>query len=174
MVYSLLGEETLDLLCDKARSAPLGLFVEVGVYKGGSASRLAEICEEQNRELHLFDSFCGTPHACELDKHVVGDFKETSIAEVRAACPKAYIYPGIFPDTLPGLLTGIAFAHIDCDQYWSVLDSIDGLFPRLVKGGIMWFDDYGYLEGARTAILERFPMDKLNVVKTSQVYVVKG
>ncbi len=67
---SLLGAEQLAALATLARATPPGDFAEVGVYRGGSAQVLYEIAQEQNRTLHLFDTFTGTPfHNTELDYH---------------------------------------------------------------------------------------------------------
>lgn len=173
-ISSTLGEASLVDLVARAAACPAGPFVEVGVWRGGSAARLHALAVEQGRALHLFDTFCGIPHACDLDKHVVGDFADTSIALVRSLCPQAEIWPGIFPDTLPSGLSNIAFAHIDVDQFESVLDATQTLFPRMVAGGVLWYDDWPHLSGARAAILECFPMHKLHLTPSGHVFVIKG
>ena len=43
----------------------------------------------------------------------------------------------------------LAFAHIDVDLYRSVLDCIEFAYPRLVAGGLIVFDDYGFPSCAR-------------------------
>jgi asparagine synthase (glutamine-hydrolysing) len=48
----------------------------------------------------------------------------------------------------------IAFAHIDCDQYQSVKDTLLYLMPLMAPGGVMWFDDYGEIEEAKRAVDE--------------------
>jgi hypothetical protein len=58
----------------------------------------------------------------------------------------------------------IAFLHLDCDQYQSVIDSIAYLKDNLVPGCIIWFDDAapgqtvtkGSVNGAHWAMLELF------------------
>jgi len=51
---------------------------------------------------------------------------------------------GFIPDTFVGLeVSKLAFAHIDVDLYQSVIDSVAWVYPRLVPGGILVFDDYG-------------------------------
>ena len=51
----------------------------------------------------------------------------------------------------------MAFAHIDCDQYPSILETCRALEPRMAVGGIMWFDDVPVLEGPRAAVRELYP-----------------
>ena len=45
-----------------AGSVPAGHFVEVGVFRGGTAWHLAQLTGD-DRELHLFDTFSGMPFA---------------------------------------------------------------------------------------------------------------
>jgi O-methyltransferase len=44
--------------------------------------------------------------------------------------------------------------HIDGDWYESVKVCLDALYDRVVPGGIIQFDDYGYWKGARKAVDE--------------------
>lgn len=149
---------------------PRGCFVEVGVYKGGSAQYLSIVAERQGRQLHLFDTFSGMPVSGPLDGHPIGDFSDTSAAAVQALIPRAILHPGTFPQTMPADLPPIAFAHIDCDQYESIKACIDHLFPRLAPGGVMLFDDYEYFEGARLAVDEQLK-DLMQVNHYGKVYV---
>lgn len=153
---TLISENVLLALSMCAAAAPEGCFVEVGVYQGGSARYLATVAEHQGRELYLYDTFEGMPYQGEYDKHPIGDFSDTSEEEVRKAIPSATIVKGIFPDSAVEM-PPIAFAHIDCDQYQAVKDSVLYLAPRMVDGGIIWFDDYDVLVGANMAVNELFP-----------------
>jgi predicted O-methyltransferase YrrM len=154
---SMLSPNVLHELMETARATPPGPLVEIGVYKGGSAAHLAQVAREQGRELWLFDTFEGIPFQDPArDFHKVGDFSDTSLEAVRAALPDAICVPGIFPSTLPGKLDGVALAHIDCDQYDSVRQSALSLGPRMAAGGVMVFDDYDVLQGARQAVDELF------------------
>lgn len=139
-----------------AATTPAGCFVEIGVFRGGSAFCLWQIAEHQGRELHLFDTFTGIPVACEIDKHRIGEFADVSLERVKAAIPQAHFHVGMFPETLPDDLENIALVHVDCDQYETYCDCIDLLWPRMVPGAAMVFDDYPFLESARKAVGERF------------------
>jgi len=156
VLQSIIAPEHLDELAETARSVPDGDFVEVGVYRGGSAQRLAEVARERGRRLFLFDTFTGIPLRDDIDDHEVGDFGDTSLEDVQRAIPDARFCVGVFPDTLPADCGPIALAHIDCDQYRSVRDCCNYLAPRMVSGGVMIFDDPSCLYGASRAVTEAF------------------
>ncbi len=157
MSASLINSATLDALVAAASAVPPGCFVEVGVYQGGSAQRLAQVAQAQGRRLVLFDTFTGMPFRdAERDVHREGDFADTSLEAVQALIPQAECRAGVFPATLTPDVQGIAFAHVDCDQYASVRDCCTHLGPRMVPGGVMWFDDPDVLPGAMQALRDCF------------------
>lgn len=148
---SLIASHTLAEMLDKARDTPPGCIVEVGVYRGGSALELAKA----GRPLYLYDTFTGMPFREEGDLHEVGDFGDTSAISVQQLIPSATVIPGIFPaSAIP--MPPVAFAHLDCDQYRSVLESAKYLLALMVPGGVMWFDDCSHLPGAMRAARELF------------------
>lgn len=152
---SLISEENLADMVAMAAGTPAGCFVEVGVFQGGSAVRLQAAALAQARELYLYDTFTGIPYAGELDSHQVGDFNQVDLEAIRAHLPHAKIVVGIFPaSAVP--MPGVAFAHLDCDQYQSVRESAEYLESRMVKGGVMWFDDSTCLAGAFQAVYELY------------------
>ncbi len=170
---SLLGEELVESMGHLARTAPSGCFVEVGVYKGGSAQKLYEIAQEQGREIYLFDTFTGIPIKSGIDHHKIGDFADVDLDLIRKELPLARIYIGIFPHTIPGdILKSIAFVHVDCDQYESVRSCIMYLYPRMVTGGIMLFDDYDSLDGAKKAVTDYFKDNEI-FTNNGKAYVLK-
>jgi hypothetical protein len=143
---SLISLAVLVDLLRVARRTPPGTWVEVGVYTGGSATLLYNICNPNI--LHLFDTFAGIPMSNPAmgDRHGIGEFDGSHALDgLRRLMPDARFHVGVFPETLPDDLDNVAFAHIDCDQYQSVRDCITHLWPRMVPGGVMWFDDYGAL-----------------------------
>lgn len=150
---SLLGPTQAMRTAELASATPAGCFVEVGVYKGGSAWHLAQVAIGQNRALHLFDTFTGIPFKGPSDQHEVGDFADVTLADVQRAIPSATFYVGIFPDTLPDDLDDIAFVHCDCDQLASVQNVVEELSSRMVLGGVMAFDDMN--QGAARLWLQR-------------------
>jgi O-methyltransferase len=72
----------------------------------------------------------------------------------------------------------ISFAHIDVDIYKSIMDSLDFIWPRLVVGAFVVFDDYGFktCASARKAVDQLFN-DKTVVqlcLSTGQAVVFKS
>ena len=49
-----------------------------------------------------------------------------------------------------------AFVHVDVDLYQPTLDSLKFFYPRLLPGGVIVVDDYGYsvFPGAKRAVDE--------------------
>lgn len=163
-----------------------GEFWECGVYRGGSAHLLAEVMSSTSQTpppLRLFDTFAGMPATdAARDFHSKGDFSDTGVAEVQKRVgPRAFVHyhEGRIPETFMGLESSkIALAHIDVDIYQSVIDSIAFIMPRLARGGIVIFDDYGFptCPGARQAVDEFFAdrREQPLVLHTGQAVVFKS
>jgi len=163
-----------------------GDFAEAGVFRGGTAWFLADLLAERGdqRPLHLFDSFAGMPADADplRDGHAGGDFGDTSLEAVRALLapyPNAVFHPGFLPATFAGLEDRrFAFVHVDVDIHAAVRDAIAFFYPRLVPGGVLLFDDYGfeiYKRAARKAVDDAFadkPEQPL-VLRTGQCLVTR-
>lgn len=171
MLPSIVPLACLDAMSELAAAAPAGCFVEIGVYKGGSALRLYEIALRQDRTLHLFDTFAGMPIATSADRHQIGDFGDVDLDTIRAALPAAIFHVGVYPATHPPDLRDVAFIHCDCDQYDSYQAVIRTMYPLLVPHGVLLFDDYFDLPGARRAIEEHFPASRLIPTAGGRCYV---
>ena len=170
---SIVAISQLHAMAELAAKAPAGSFVEVGVFNGGSAQVLYQVAEKQKRELHLFDTFTGTPfHINGLDYHKINrEFAaEHAPAEISRELPNAFIHMGVYPKTHPEYLKDVAFVHCDCDQYESYVAVISHMWPIMVEDGIMIFDDYPYLLGAKRAVEEYFHSKDL--YKCGQRYFV--
>lgn len=165
---SLVGADVILEMISVAQECPDGCFVEVGVYKGGTAWYLNELAKKQRRLLFLYDTFTGIPYQDEIDLMKVGTFGDTSYEQVKAALPYATTIKGIFPESAVPM-PPIAFAHLDCDQYRSIKESVAYLKPLMMTGGVIWFDDYGCLAGATKAVDELF--ERVEITKTHKAYV---
>lgn len=183
---SLVSADRCHVLWTLARQSSLlaGDFIECGVYKGGTARLLAELLARggSSAKLHLFDTFAGMPRTGDVDVHQQGDFADTSLEQVRRFVGHediARFYPGFVPETFVNLdHVRIAFAHVDVDIYQSVIDCCAFIYPRLVEGAVMVFDDYGFptCPGARQAV-DHFFADKPErslVLPTGQAIVFRG
>lgn len=189
--YTLVSPDRCHILLAVARQASSlpGAWIECGVFRGGTAMLLAKLLNElgRNAPLHLFDTFAGMPETdARVDLHEKGDFSDTSVEGVRAgiravagpAAERVVFHPGVMPETFQGCaIDRVALAHVDVDIYRSVLDCCEFIYPRLVDGGILLFDDYGFpaCPGARRAVDEFFVDRRENpiVLPTGQALVVK-
>lgn len=140
--------------------------VEVGAYKGGSARFIAESMRwhARSRRFLVCDTFGG--HVAvdpDLDgPHKVGEqFAANSVDEVRAYLsdlPEIELVTGDFVGTSARLepLAPFAFAHLDVDVYPVMKHALEFFAPRVVAGGLMVVDDYGFTtcRGTRQAVDE--------------------
>jgi O-methyltransferase len=143
-----------------------GDIVECGVYRGGTAAMIAKVIAAAGRrgqKLYLLDTYSGMPDTDKKrDLHLKGDFADTSAEEVERFVNEpeiAIIKKGFIPESFIGLESSrFAFAHIDVDIYRSIIDSLDFIWPRLLTGGFIVFDDYGFpsCPGARQAVDQFF------------------
>jgi len=169
-----------------------GQWYECGVYQGGTAMLLARVLRthqwenwDSDTRLHLFDTFEGMPETDPAyDLHAAGDFANSSASLVQGRLDAinpglAALHQGFIPETFAGLEAHrIAFAHIDVDIHRSVVDCCEFIHPRMVPGGFMVFDDYGFptCPGARKAVDEFFADKAENplVLPTGQAVVFKS
>jgi len=168
--------------CAKNSAHIAGDIAEIGVYRGGTAKLLAKTSAPTGKTVHLFDTFGGMPSVdSNADLHQAGDFANTSIEAVQAYlhdCSNVRLYKGFFPSTAqPIEQRSFALVHIDVDIYRSVLNCCAFFYPRMERGGMMIFDDYGFLScpGAKKAVDEFF-VDKPEVpiyLPTGQCLVVR-
>jgi O-methyltransferase len=154
------------LICVRATRSLDGVMAEAGVLMGGSA-RL--ICEHKGeRPLHLFDVFetvQPSSQACvdPLEEQVRTHFgamhgRLTSVKRLLGHYPDVHIHPGVFPQSVPRSLdeASFSFVHLDMDLPASTAAGIHFFFPRLVRGGVILFDDYDDPEVRRT-FADAFP-----------------
>jgi len=155
---------------------------EAGVYRGGTARLIAETFRNSGKKILLFDTFAGMPEvSATRDTHTAGDFGDTSLEQVKsflADLADIEFYQGLFPETAaPVSNRTFCFVHVDVDLYQSTLDCCQFFYPRLSRGGVIIFDDYGYLscKGAKEAA-DAFFADKPEtpiLLLTGQAFVIK-
>jgi hypothetical protein len=179
--YSLLQIEglyniynSIEYLC---RNGIAGDIVECGVFKGGAmmmaAESLIHFCSF-DRDIFLFDTFEWPTRPTDLDVDIDGnraadllnDFERRGlrfkpfVEEVKDNLRKTS-YPfnrfrmviGPVEQTLPHDGVGpIALLRLDTDFYESTYHSMVHLFPKLVRGGVLILDDYGFWKGCRKAV----------------------
>jgi O-methyltransferase len=138
-----------------------GAILEVGVWRGGTGSLIAtkaNLCGISDN-VYLCDTFTGVVKASGSDtaySNGNGEHSDTSKKLVeklisRLDLKNVQILQGIFPDDTSRFIkeTKFRLAHIDVDIYQSAKDVLEWVWPKMVSGGIVVFDDYGFqgLEG---------------------------
>ena len=151
----------------ESRGIP-GDVVECGSARGGSAALMALTLQRlgKRRKIWLFDTFEGlpAPTANDPDFEIADLFTGSCIGpldEVRGMFERLNVSEGVefvkglFQDTLPVTpISQIAILHIDCDWYESVKVCLDQFYDKVVPGGVIQLDDYGFWKGARRAVDE--------------------
>ena len=148
-LYSLyiLSKETLK--CSR------GDALEIGVWRGGSGALISHCMNlfgvDVDIHTYLCDTFCGVVKAGTDELYQGGEHSDTSMEIVQKlldTCKvrNVEIVQGIFPDDCYELFEHKSFriAHIDVDAYLSAKEVFEYVWPRVVKGGIVIFDDYGF------------------------------
>jgi hypothetical protein len=155
----LLKDEAYQVVsCARATAKVQGDIAEVGVYRGGSARLMCEVCG--NRSLHLFDTFAGLPSTDQLDSRFGAGQYAASFEKVQSYLvkfPNVHIYKGMFPAT-SGPISDMrfSFVHLDVDLYQPTRDSLEFFYPRVNPGGMFLIHDYLWAEGVRKAVQEFF------------------
>jgi len=132
-----------------------GHVLEVGVWRGGTGCLMAHRAKQLNLRaaVYLCDTFAGVVKAGSSDRHYAGgEHSDTSEAVVtnlaaRFGLGNIKILRGVFPEETGGSIANAVFrlCHIDVDVYESGREILEWAWPRMVRGGIVVFDDYGFL-----------------------------
>ena len=168
-----------NLRLDGGDQKPVAIAAECGCYQGFSLAACLEIAEQSNLPVQFLalDSFQGLPPLSQRDLELAPErapyrnrkfFDATSVEKVQATVApvlgksRVDIVPGFFSETLPTLPEHrYFFVNIDCDLYEPHLECLDYFYPRMLSGGIIFFDDYHSIDFpmARQAI-DAFLADK--------------
>ncbi|MCE9638985.1 MAG: TylF/MycF family methyltransferase [Betaproteobacteria bacterium] len=153
-----------------------GARAECGVFLGLSALFVCRTVASHlgaytGSDFHLIDSFAGFPKSQSEDFFPLGLERSTVVkgpafgegdgaAPLDQVRPRFRDYPditfhrGFIPEVFSELPdTQWAFVHVDVDLYDPTLACLEYFYPRLVKGGVIICDDFGYkiFPGARKA-----------------------
>lgn len=197
-------EKKILLLTDLLKASPKeGVIVECGVGHGFSLSILSNISKKR---IYAFDSFEGFPEKLsdKEDKNLSKALKyskwhyklmnidlvkknllNNGITEIDFN-ERIIFKKGFFPKSFEGFDEAISFLHLDVDLYESYKDCLEFFYPKVLKGGIVTFDEYtldntlkekkGWdFRGAKIAIDEFLAKNniKLNNHFTGFKYIVK-
>ncbi len=162
-----------------------GDIVELGVFKGASLSRFAMLRNiyEQNssREIIGFDTFAEFPETnYDDDKYFTKEHNEISksieIDDLYLSLKNRGIGEGIelikgnIIDTVPNFIKErpslkISLLNLDTDVYEPAVVTLEHLFPRVCRGGVVIVDNYSKVPGETKAIDEFFNDQKIEIKK---------
>lgn len=188
-----------------------GDIVELGVYRGLSLMTWANFLEvrcmgDRAKQVIGFDNWKGFTEFAPEDgapdqrvNKVIGGYDGGAFKDILSEAidifdadrfipykPRVVLVDGQIEDSLPRFVEQqpglrVSLLHIDCDLYRPTRTALELLWPRVVTGGVVIFDDYGVRpwEGESRAADEFF-MDKgiklrrLEWAHCPGAYVVKG
>lgn len=161
-----------------------GSFAEFGTYRAGCAFMILALTDV--KRIYLFDTFEGIPGdrltERERDFELAGTLNETSPKYVENRLSRwagrFTVCAGDVFETLPNTETGpLTFVHMDLNAAAPTLCALEYAYVRLVTGGVILFDDYGwYRYSDQRKVIERFFAEQLEEVialPTGQGLLVK-
>jgi len=179
-----------------------GNFIETGCALGGSSIVICK-AKKKTRPFLIYDVFGMIPEPGEKDGDNVkerfdtikegesvgidGDkyygYEDDLLSKVVASFNKMGFNPeqnkvtfvkGLYQETLK-IDYKVAFAHIDCDWYNSVMTCLKQIVPRLSIGGCLVIDDYYYWAGCKKAVDEYFRDIKndFDFIQKSRLHIIK-
>lgn len=133
-------------------------FVECGVGDGCSSFfALREICGNKkisnNFSMHLYDSWMSMREEGLLESELphVGRYANLSIEKTKRNLSEfkdnVIYHQGYVPESFnitPESPNSIVYLHIDLNSVGPTIATLEFFLPRLVNGGIILFDDYGW------------------------------
>jgi O-methyltransferase len=143
-----------------------GDILEVGVWRGGTGCLMAAQASrlEPSTTVFLCDTFKGVVKAGIKDSvYRGGEHADTFVDVVHRlktgmGLSNVQLLEGIFPDATGEQVNDRQFSlcHIDVDVYESAKDVLEWVWPRLVRGGVIVYDDYGFFtcEGVTSLVNE--------------------
>ncbi len=143
-----------------------GDFVECGVFEGFMSATVADYVDFHtvSKTFYLYDTFEGlSPKYSSPDDFGISkgffDLAQKSyhkpglydfVRKRFAAYPNVKVIRGVVPDVLAvESPERIAYCHIDLNSPAAEVGALEVLFDRIVPGGLVVFDDYGWLPFAR-------------------------
>lgn len=136
-------------------SSSSGAILEVGVWRGGTGALMACASAQSGSSapVYLCDTFQGVVKAGSHDTaYRGGEHSDTSIPIVESlmkalGLTNYRILEGIFPEATAHLIPDterFRLCHIDVDVFESAKDIGEWVWPRLLPGGVIVYDDYGF------------------------------
>lgn len=164
------------VLCSLAKQAlhlP-GDFVECGVEWGFGVDVMTDYLDFHRckKRWYLFDTFQGVPESQKDEgfmksADITRGRQQKAVEDKFSHLPNIRIIQGMLPDALSGHCPEtIAFLHIDLNNSRAEVDTFLALYPKVAIGGVIVFDDYGFLAFAKQHVTERSLFHRLGLAVT--------
>jgi len=153
-----------------------GALLEVGVWRGGTTAIIAASAKANGIQdpVYACDTFAGVVKAGEKDStYRGGEHADASESDVRRFLEgdlhlkNVRLLRGIFPEESGQTIADpyFRFCHIDVDVYNSARDILAWVWPRLSRGGMVVYDDYGFIStDGITALVNEQRRDRDRIV----------
>ena len=154
-----------------------GDFVELGAYQGATVHFICDYTdlEKYNKQYFVYDVFQNPPsHA--MDEH--SDHLYDDVVKRFKNYPYVNIIKGLIPDSFNRSMPDkISLLHVDLNHAESEIKALEILFERVVPGGYIILDDYGWSNYKEQYTLEYEFFEKKNLkvleLPTGQGLVIK-
>ncbi len=164
--YTMTGNDKLHALISATKYVSRydvpGAIVEFGAWRGGDMKAVTlalAAADDFSRDLYLYDTFEGLTAAPETVNPGPAVAPVASLEDVqerfatgRYPQDKIHLIKGSAEETIPGQLPEqISILRLDSDWYQSTEHELKHAYDRLVSGGVLMIDDYGWRQGSRNA-----------------------
>lgn len=139
-----------------------GDFVECGVFKGDFSYVITQMLDfgKLNKTFYLYDTFAGfsDKYSSADDFPEAPDFIEkankiysegnlfSDVTQRFSGLSNVKVIQGVVPDIFAEISPQkIAFLHLDLNSHAAEFAALEALFERVVSGGYIIFDDYGWV-----------------------------
>ncbi len=185
------------------KNAVPGILMEMGCALGGSGILITSN-KSKERKFKIYDVFGMIPPPGEKDDKAIHDryeeiksgkakglgqdeyygYKEDLIGKVSQSFTEMGVpakennvefVQGLYEETLQGFNEPVAFAHIDCDWYDSVMVCLEAIVPKLSKNGVLVIDDYYVWKGCTEAVDDFFKdrKDEFRFEEKSRLHITR-
>tara|TARA_B100001093_G_scaffold517611_1_gene599723 strand:+ start:3214 stop:3858 length:645 start_codon:yes stop_codon:yes gene_type:complete len=162
-----------------------GEIIELGVFKGASFSRFAMLRNiyehNSSRKIIGFDTFGKFPETShdddkyftKLHNDISSSIKKTELLESlnkRGIDEGIELIEGNIVKTLPDYISEhpelkISLLNLDTDVYEPAVTTLEELFPRVCKGGVIIIDNYAKVPGETKAVDDFFKHNNITINK---------
>lgn len=130
--------------CSKNLKNVKGQILDIGCLMGGAGFIMSKI--DQNGKTYLFDSFSGFKKDDGLHKKDIFfydniDYVKKNIKRLKLK--KTDVFKAYFPKNLKVKISKVKLCHIDVNTYNDTKTIFNFLQTKIIKGGIIIFDDFG-------------------------------